>query len=353
MTEIERFSEVISGKIDQLCSIMSKLNSRITTLESERNINEPRTSTLPEQRVGPVDNLIDQKVDITEDEEESIPSINSRGVNIRNLREHLHFVHDFDGKSTSVEGFIAEIKAVLTTLSAEEKNLFIKLVRTQKIIGEGRSTLDGCDIRTIEEFIETLRLYFGDGKTLSSSRMDRSKCIQGRDTVLMYNKRFTTAQLDVRRAIINDSSLSTMHKRFSLSDEDRHGLTEYICGLNEYIRIAVRACRPESLKKAQSLALDIEREEKLARSAYDQVNRYSAPQINRNHNMNINHNRGIDKPNSLYRYEILTCKECNKIRKVRVLKLNVSHVEAHSISLTSVRNEIFKQQASIAPHRTM
>ncbi|KAK2574698.1 hypothetical protein KPH14_013048, partial [Odynerus spinipes] len=246
--------------VDMLQNIMKALNALNV---SQNNQNRSQNAINRNTDVHPSEDESMDRDDVLTDDESSDSRRSRQGT--RFLLEKLKFVPDFDGDNISVETFIFDLQVVLREIRIEEHNHFIRLVKVQKIRGKALRSLDGADLRSIDDLKHTLRLYFGENKTLDSARIDRSMCTQERDNVLSYNRRFLNAQLNVRRAVTNDSSTEAIHKKYTLADEEKHGLSQYIRGLNESLRISVRAHRPINLREAQNIALELEQEDIMAR----------------------------------------------------------------------------------------
>lgn len=237
-------------------SRMSNLASRLGQLEKEQNKISINDGVDKESQ--------GQDGDVISDDESRDGSLESRPpTGMKYLLEQLKLIPEFNGDNISVETFIFELRIALREINADERNRFIRLVKAQKITGKAQRSLDGADIQNVEDFQQVLRLYFGETKTLDTARIERSMCMQGNENVLDYNRRFTNAQLNIRRAISNDSSIDSTHRKYALSDEEKHGLSQYIRGLKESHRIIVKAQRPKTIREAQNLALESEREDQM------------------------------------------------------------------------------------------
>jgi Zinc knuckle. len=91
--------------------------------------------------------------------------------------------------------------------------------------------------------------------------LERSQCIQSKNGVNEYSKRFPKLHRDAKRAIANDVNIAIEHRKILFANEDRIALPQYIRGLNYRIRNRVQGRRPKDLKEANNFALEVERDE--------------------------------------------------------------------------------------------
>lgn len=239
---------------------MAQLTERLERIEARDTVNIMANPNVERSATGPA-----LDADMTEDESDGI-SNNTRRFNYTNkdLSEELKIITEFNGHNISVETFIFEIKSTIAEIPKSHTNRFIRLIMAQKIIGDARKTIDGNEIHDLNDLIKVLRLNFGESKSYDISILERSQCRQGRDNILMYNKRFNITQQNIKRAIANDSTIPIEHKKFSYKNEERHGLVQYIRGLNHDLRLFVKAGSPQTLNEAQTAALESEKEERIS-----------------------------------------------------------------------------------------
>ncbi|KAK0166575.1 hypothetical protein PV327_004069 [Microctonus hyperodae] len=121
--------------------------------------------------------------------------------------------------------------------------------------------IDGHDIRSIEDLIQVLRNNFGETKSFDVATLERSQCQQNSKSVLSYNKRFNEIHLNVKRAINNNIEFDANARKAILKNEKNQGMVQYIRGHRPNIRLFVKASQPKTLREAQNLALETEKEE--------------------------------------------------------------------------------------------
>ncbi|KAI4498913.1 hypothetical protein M0802_006088 [Mischocyttarus mexicanus] len=227
----------ISDIIDELTNMMENFVDRISLLESEKKIS------------------ILRKPRCFDDKPSSL--INPGKKRFRTLKEYLVMVPEFDGISKSVEDFTFDLKLILYCFPEKSKISFLRLVHENKLIGIAKQIIDRFHFQTEEEFFDALLVCNANPLIFSKAKQNRSKCVQGFDSILDYNIRFLQAHNIVRDTIIKNPILSLEEKKVKLTQEQENGLLEYVSGLNENIRVAIIARNPKSLNKAQYLSLKL------------------------------------------------------------------------------------------------
>ncbi|KAH0563565.1 hypothetical protein KQX54_002205 [Cotesia glomerata] len=186
---------------------------------------------------------------------------NINSVRMKDLKSHLEVFTKFDGDNISVETFIFEIKSIFNEVPEESRVLFIRLIISKKIVRYARKVIDGNDIRSLEDLIRILRINFGENKSYDVTLLERSQCQQNDQSVLNYNKKFNDCHLNVKRALNNNSEFDAENRMLILKNEERQGLAQYVRGLRASIKLFVKSGKPTTIREAQNLALEIEKEE--------------------------------------------------------------------------------------------
>ncbi|KAI4477380.1 hypothetical protein M0804_012766 [Polistes exclamans] len=232
----------ITDIIDELSETIEHFTLRITLLESEKKLSISRNPR-----------NFNEKTDYT-----PFTLINPGKKRCSTLEEYLYLVPVFDGINKSVEDFNYELKMILYRLSKKEKVTFLRLVHEKKLVGMAKKIIDDCKFKTEEEFFDALFACNANPEIYLNAIINRNKCIQGLDSILDYNIRFLQAQNLVEESIIKNPKLSLEEKKLKLFEEQKSGLTEFIFGLNYDLKIAVNACKPKTLNKAQHVALQLQ-----------------------------------------------------------------------------------------------
>ncbi|KAI4474408.1 hypothetical protein M0804_014873 [Polistes exclamans] len=258
-------SEFFVTQLIHLNDIFDKIDDKLMELESKEELEKLKYFTRSDNIIEKDNQFIKATVNITNYQNESTDSIHKRAKIIENLKKYLNLINYFNGSNIYVEEFITDIKIVLDKLPIEERELFFMLVHKQKIIGEAKSLLDGIQIKNVKELFEALRVLFGDTTEIVNARMKRNECIQGNDSLSMYNLKFLQTQVDIIKAVVNNPALPASKKKFRLLDEKRSALNAYISGLKYDIKILLllKAFKPKTLSDAINMALNIERNQKL------------------------------------------------------------------------------------------
>ncbi|XP_044005455.1 GATA zinc finger domain-containing protein 8-like [Aphidius gifuensis] len=204
--------------------------------------------------------------------EQSEAACNPIVASMSSLKAYLEMITEFDGNNISVETFIFGINSMLNDIQADQKTTFLRLIISKKIIRNARKMIDGNDIRTSDDLFQVLRNYFGENKSYDVSLLERSQCQQGRDNVTLYNKRFNEYHANVKRSINNNCKISSTQRHIILANEEEQGLSQYIRGLRSNIKIFVKSGKPETIRQAQNLALETEKEEEISRALYPRMN---------------------------------------------------------------------------------
>lgn len=116
-----------------------------------------------------------------------------------------------------------------------------------------------------DDLIHALRNNFGETKSYDIDILGRNQCQQNNDNIITYNKKFNEIHPNVKRAIDGNPDFDQNHREISLIKEEKQGLVQYIRGLRYNIKIFVKASKPTTLREAQNLALETEREETTTR----------------------------------------------------------------------------------------
>lgn len=269
-TQQDKMAE-LSELRDMLRRIMQQndaLKLRVDSLEKGENVPKTRETTAT-LRGETAESQYLHEGGISDNESTSSSSF----LSTSQLKAELDLVTHFDGRNISVETFISDIKNFLDSMSSVNHARAIKLITTQKIVNEARTAIDGQQIVDRDSLFEVLRGQYGNCKSYELAILERSQCVQGRESVAAYSRRFDQLHRDVRRSIINDPSNTTDTHSILLNNEDKIGLTQFVRGLKYKIKIRVQSLRPTTIKEAQNFSSEIEREEYVDEEIYRRLSR--------------------------------------------------------------------------------
>ncbi|XP_076673008.1 uncharacterized protein LOC143371557 [Andrena cerasifolii] len=185
----------------------------------------------------------------------------------RKIRDNLEVISEFDGTNMAVETFLKEVVSLHDTIKPPE-NLFVQLIVAKRIVRQAKLAIDGYPTRTVSELSHALRREFGRVKGYDLAVLERQQCRQNRESMVKYVKRFNLLHQDVRRAITNNSGYSENKKAVLIEHDDENAAVQFIRNTDPDIRLQVKAQRPETLREAQEMAIEIENEVQIEREMY-------------------------------------------------------------------------------------
>lgn len=273
--------EGTSGQISEISESSCKMTQTVEELKSLIVALQDQNAELFAQ----IENLKKEKTnpDNLSLRSENTESSNLNSIKMKELKSQLEVITEFDGNNISVETFIFEIKSVFNNVPEDSKALFTRLIISKKIVRHARKMIDGYDIRSVEDLFHTLRINFGENKSYDVALLERSQCQQSNDSVLNYNKKFNECHLNVKRAVNNNSEFNAENRALILKNEERQGLAHYIRGLRASIKLFVKASKPTTIREAQNLALETEKEEVMSHILYKKAPNNNDRASNKSH----------------------------------------------------------------------
>nr|XP_012136797.1 PREDICTED: uncharacterized protein LOC105662010 [Megachile rotundata] len=237
------------------------------------------------------------------------PSVTTDDEDVLTPKEAIEVIRDFDGKSQSVESFIAEIDEVKRLVPREKQNYFLRLIKAKRIVGTVAREMEAYTTDTYNEFFEALRLMYASTQPVEVWQNSRSRCFQRRnETVTQYANRFLEIQNKVLSCTVN-SEESVENKRAYAEYERKQGLRQFILGLRTEYATEVRAQVPKNIRQAIAIAQTSESQQ----MTREMMMRQLEPQSDRrNISRNAINNRDRkDRPTD--RRDIPTCNYCKRL----------------------------------------
>nr|XP_034182486.1 uncharacterized protein K02A2.6-like [Osmia lignaria] len=129
--------------------------------------------------------------------------------------------------------------------------------------GDAEKFLGNREFRDVDELCDAVMEEFGERRSKELLINERNHLRQGNRKVKDYVKHFNKIHQDITRVINNNREFTPEEKRILVRAEEEAGLAIFIRNLSQSWRTSVRQARPGTLKLAQSIAYEEEREEEL------------------------------------------------------------------------------------------
>lgn len=155
-----------------------------------------------------------------------------------------------------VEGFIRKVRDARS--ECKEQNILLKLILTQKIVGEAERSIRHVIIDTYDDLYRALREYVSINITSNSARDKLQRTKQGNsESVHSYAKRFRH-QLNELIYALQHEIKEPIRRRVATELENDRATKTFLLNLQSDIELRTSSTKPENLQQAQEAAFEAE-----------------------------------------------------------------------------------------------
>lgn len=225
----------------------SEFNSIFTEDASTSTVQKKRSPVPKKTEVKP------NEADNADSEEDAVSYDNSA----YNAKTCLDFIPTLNGQDDiGVEGLIK--RATEARAECREKHVLLRLILTQRIIGEAERSIRHMEIESYEDLFESLRKFVSVSITFNGARDKLQRTRQNfNESVHSYVKRFRHNFNELIYALQHEIR-DPIRRAVAIDLETERATKIFVLNLKPEIEIRTSATRPKNLQEAQDTAFEAE-----------------------------------------------------------------------------------------------